>query len=151
MASAMNIDFQTEIALLKTGYLPSPEEASYFQARVVQNTGIIHQLDEEIASLAIQKDALESKRAQFVRSSEIAKAFLAPIRRIPVEISQQIFGYVIPKLYYHILSSQQRLSITGLEQTVPNNSFFSDQRKSRAALSLVCHVWWNIISSTPDF
>jgi hypothetical protein len=142
----MNIDFETEMALLKTGYFPSPEQASNFQARIMQNTDTIHHLDEELADLAKKQDALESKRAQFVRSSQIAKAFLSPIRRIPVEIIQQILGYVIPELYRHILSS-----ITGLEEEFERITFFHDLCQSRTALSLVCHVWWNIISNTPDF
>ena len=51
---------QTEIALLRTLHLPTPEDISDFEARVTQTADGIDDIDGEICNLRAQINALKS-------------------------------------------------------------------------------------------
>ncbi|KAJ7762571.1 hypothetical protein B0H16DRAFT_1529247 [Mycena metata] len=83
-------------AKLGTNYSPEDEEILEIQAFLVEPTLRLNRLDDKIAELeqAIQK--LKEERKDFRAFVDAHKALVSPVRRLPIDIIQEIFLACLP-------------------------------------------------------
>ena len=74
---------------LAAGYLPSVEEVDAIRSRNMEREVLITGINEEIATLC-------ARRRRLITASTIGKAIIAPIRKIPVEVLEEILFQSIP-------------------------------------------------------
>ncbi|KAJ7769910.1 hypothetical protein B0H16DRAFT_1307084 [Mycena metata] len=83
-------------AKLGTNYSPEDEEISEIRAFLVEPTLRLNRLDDKIAELeqAIQK--LKEERDDFRAFVDAHKALVSPVRRLPIDLIQEIFVACLP-------------------------------------------------------
>ncbi|CAA7263509.1 unnamed protein product [Cyclocybe aegerita] len=99
-----------------TNYAPTDEEASQIKnlisvplVQVAQIKEKMAQIKREITDLQQQYDAWEGTCSSILREASVQdyQALLAPIRRLPPEILQQIFLFSIPDNHYAVISPNE--------------------------------------------
>ncbi|KAF7291134.1 F-box domain-containing protein [Mycena indigotica] len=76
---------------LGTNYCPTDDEFSHIQKLIEEPLKSLHQLDARIFDLQKALNALLAERDTITSFIESHKSLLAPIRRLPVEVLQEIF------------------------------------------------------------
>ncbi|KAF9462332.1 hypothetical protein BDZ94DRAFT_1166046, partial [Collybia nuda] len=82
--------------LLSTNYVPPKDELDELRRLLVDPIDELKQLDIELAHLRNVIDRLSSKRDQLYISIVRHKNLMAPLRRIPEELLQEIFFHCLP-------------------------------------------------------
>ncbi|KAJ7646462.1 hypothetical protein FB45DRAFT_890525, partial [Roridomyces roridus] len=79
-----------------TNYCPTDEEIVAIQSLIIGPSLRVHALDDEIAALHQKLDALKEERDGVIAYVESHKALLSPVRRLPLDIVQEIFVTCLP-------------------------------------------------------
>ncbi|KAJ7052230.1 hypothetical protein C8F01DRAFT_1171358 [Mycena amicta] len=106
---------------LATNYCPTDEESLQIRALLVEPTSRLQQLDEKIRVLTEERDEL----AAFIAGHQ---ALLAPIRRVPSDVLQEIFERCTPSGTNCVMSSTE----------------------APAVLTHVCGPWRTLALATPS-
>ncbi|KAL1735672.1 hypothetical protein EV714DRAFT_267813 [Schizophyllum commune] len=80
-----------ELLALRAGVAPSQAEASCVQAKLASTEPHLSVVEEELEVLRRSVGRLERQRKALTRRLGIWRTFLAPVRRLPVEILSRIF------------------------------------------------------------
>ena len=80
-----------ELLALRAGVAPSQADASCVQARLASTEPHLSVVEEELVVLRRSVSRLERQRKSLTRRLGIWRTFLAPVRRLPVEILSRIF------------------------------------------------------------
>ncbi|KAJ7741322.1 hypothetical protein B0H16DRAFT_1890506 [Mycena metata] len=81
---------------LGTNYCPTDEEASDIKSFLVEPGLRLRRLDDKIAELQNELDKLAAERESLVVYIDGHKALISPLRRLPLDIVQEIFLACIP-------------------------------------------------------
>ncbi|KAJ6501986.1 hypothetical protein C8R45DRAFT_819275, partial [Mycena sanguinolenta] len=81
---------------LGTNYCPTDQEVVEIRSLLVQPTVRIQSLDDKIASLQKTMDKLVEERDGLQSYVEAHRALISPVRRLPLDIIQEIFVACIP-------------------------------------------------------
>ncbi|KAK7058484.1 hypothetical protein VNI00_002118 [Paramarasmius palmivorus] len=82
------------IQALRSNFLPPRLELSQMQALESAERLELEQLEETITSVQDTLKELENRRDTLRQASQLRKSWLAPIRRLPVEVLKEIFTHV---------------------------------------------------------
>ena len=85
---------------LTTGYLPSVEEANAIRTRNMKRGKLIRGIYKEITTL-------RARRRRLIVASTIGKAIIVPIRKIPVDVLEEILFQCIPPFNYKLARSHE--------------------------------------------
>ena len=124
--SALNLMDEDESSLA-TNYLPSVEEANAIKSRNMKRGKLIRGINDEIATL-------RARRRRLIAASTIGKATIAPIRKIPVEVLEEIFFQCIPPFDSKLVETEEY------------HLYPQDVSK---LLGNVCKEWGTIINDSP--
>ncbi|KAJ6472789.1 hypothetical protein DFH09DRAFT_953876 [Mycena vulgaris] len=81
---------------LGTNYCPSDEETIAIQTLLVEPTLRLQRLDDDIADLRKALDKLADEREKLCAYVDAHKVLIMPVRRLPLDIIQEIFVACIP-------------------------------------------------------
>ncbi|KAJ7443020.1 hypothetical protein FB451DRAFT_1376845 [Mycena latifolia] len=112
---------------LGTNYCPQDEEISQIQTLLVEPTLRLKCLDDEIAVLQKALDKLAEERAGISAYVDAHKALISPVRRLPLDIIQEIFTACLP--------THRNCVMSAVEAPV--------------LLGRICSSWRSISLSTP--
>ncbi|KAJ7140792.1 hypothetical protein C8R44DRAFT_761894 [Mycena epipterygia] len=112
---------------LGTNYCPTDEEMTEIQSLIVEPGLRLQRLDDEIADLQKAIDKLAEERASLDAYVEAHKALISPVRRLPLDVIQEIFVACIPTHRNCVMSA----------------------REAPVLLGRICSSWRAISLSTP--
>ncbi|KAF7334841.1 hypothetical protein MSAN_02370900 [Mycena sanguinolenta] len=92
---------------LGTNYCPSDEELLEINALLVEPTLQLKGLDDEITKLQKAIDKLAEERGRVAAYVEAHKALLSPIRRLPLDIVQELFVACLPTHRNCVMSASE--------------------------------------------
>ncbi|KAF8522964.1 hypothetical protein BU17DRAFT_64163 [Hysterangium stoloniferum] len=130
-----------DIKLLSTDYAPMSSEAAEIRSLATIRHSELSSLNDAIRALESQLLAFKAKRVEVETSLTVANALLAPIRRIPIEILQEIFVQAIPAFRENIDPSS--------DDSLPWDFDEHHPQKVRASIVLVCRRWKVVAENTP--
>ncbi|KAJ7743330.1 hypothetical protein B0H16DRAFT_1245385, partial [Mycena metata] len=81
---------------LGTNYCPSDEEIIDIRAFLIEPKSRLKRLDDKVADLQKAIDSLTEERASVRSFVDAHDALLSPIRRLPLDIVQEIFVACLP-------------------------------------------------------
>ncbi|KAF7376865.1 hypothetical protein MSAN_00104000 [Mycena sanguinolenta] len=113
---------------LGTNYCPSDEELLEINALLVEPTLQLKGLDDEITKLQKAIDKLAEERGRVAAYVEAHKALLSPIRRLPLDIVQELFVACLPTHRNCVMSASEAPLLLGR----------------------ICSSWRAILLSTPQ-
>ncbi|KAJ7741295.1 hypothetical protein B0H16DRAFT_1728553 [Mycena metata] len=114
-------------SLLGTNYSPTDEEVPKIKALLAEPAFRLKRLEDEIRELQKTLDELAAERDSLVGYMDSHRALLSPIRRLPLDILQEIFLACIP--------THRNCAMSALEAPV--------------LLGRICSSWRSISLSTP--
>ncbi|KIJ38932.1 hypothetical protein M422DRAFT_175893, partial [Sphaerobolus stellatus SS14] len=94
--------------ILTTGFAPCPREAVSIRERVDEEKKQLKWIDKAIDTLEIVLRRLRTQREVTKTSCEIAEELVSPMRRLPVELMQNIFIHAVS-----VLDISMRGALTG--------------------------------------
>ncbi|KAJ6594657.1 hypothetical protein B0H19DRAFT_912125, partial [Mycena capillaripes] len=100
-------------AQLGTNYCPKDEEIIDIKALLVEPTLRLKRLDEEIADLQKAINKLAAERDGLGTFVESHKALISPVRRLPLDIIQEIFVACIPTHRNCVMSASEAPVLLG--------------------------------------
>ncbi|KAJ7782477.1 hypothetical protein DFH07DRAFT_909305 [Mycena maculata] len=109
-STTMSSPFATRLA---TKYCPTDDEVLEIKALLVEPTLKAKGLDDEIAELQKAIDKLTQERDSLVAYVEAHKALIAPMRRLPLDIIQEIFVACLPTHRNCVMSAIEAPVILG--------------------------------------
>ncbi|KAJ7443013.1 hypothetical protein FB451DRAFT_96141 [Mycena latifolia] len=112
---------------LGTNYCPQDEEISEIQTLLTEPTLRLKRLDDEIADLQKALDKLAEERAGLSAFVDAHRALISPVRRLPLDIIQEIFVACLP--------AHRNCVMSAVEAPV--------------LLGRICSSWRSISLSTP--
>ncbi|KAJ7441737.1 hypothetical protein FB451DRAFT_1190924 [Mycena latifolia] len=112
---------------LGTNYCPQDEEVEEIQALLTEPILRLKRLDDEIADLQKALDKLAEERAGLSAFVDAHKALISPVRRLPLDIIQEIFVACIP--------THRNCAMSAMDAPV--------------LLGRICSAWRAISLSTP--
>ncbi|KAJ7045146.1 hypothetical protein C8F04DRAFT_1067861 [Mycena alexandri] len=98
---------------LGTNYCPTDEEVPQICALLVDPSSRLKQLDDEIADLQKAIDKLAEKRAGLAAFVDAHKALLSPIRRLPLDVIEEIFVACLPTHRNCVMSASEAPVLLG--------------------------------------
>ncbi|KAJ7161825.1 hypothetical protein C8R43DRAFT_991535 [Mycena crocata] len=98
---------------LGTNYCPSDEEVADIQALIFESSPQLNSLTDEIAAMQRSIDKLTKERDSLAAYLEAHKALLSPIRRIPLDIIQEIFIACTPAHRNCVMSAKEAPVLLG--------------------------------------
>ncbi|KAJ7782565.1 hypothetical protein DFH07DRAFT_791142, partial [Mycena maculata] len=98
---------------LGTNYCPTDEEVVEIKALLIEPTLKVKRLDNEIAELQRAIDKLAEERDGLVAYTEAHKALITPIRRLPLDIIQEIFVACLPTRRNCVMSAREAPVLLG--------------------------------------
>ncbi|KAJ7211823.1 hypothetical protein B0H12DRAFT_1195034, partial [Mycena haematopus] len=113
---------------LGTNYCPTDEEVLEIKALLVEPTLQLKGLDDEITNLQKAIDNLAEERHRIGAYVEAHKALVSPIRRLPLDIIQELFVACLPTHRNCVMSASEAPVLLGC---------------------IVCSSWRTISLSTP--
>ncbi|KAK7058506.1 hypothetical protein VNI00_002140 [Paramarasmius palmivorus] len=136
-----------DIQVLRSNRLPTQTEASQIPIFVETSTAELERLEKEIRVLEVQRDALR-------QDIERRRSWLAPIRRLPVEILGEIFSFACLGDFSLDISSTRsyrECPVPECEQCESERAFvLKNIIAPTYSLSHVCHHWRCIINVSPQ-
>ncbi|KAJ6526969.1 hypothetical protein DFH09DRAFT_165321 [Mycena vulgaris] len=112
---------------LGTNHCPSDEELTEIKALLVGPTLQLKRIDDEIADMYKAIDRLTKERVHLSGYVEAHKALVSPVRRLPLDIIQEIFMACIPSHRNCVMSA----------------------REAPVLLGRICSSWRSMSLSTP--
>ncbi|KAJ6594658.1 hypothetical protein B0H19DRAFT_67244 [Mycena capillaripes] len=100
-------------ARLGTNYCPKDEDIVDIKALLVEPSLRLKRLDEEIADLQKAIDKLAAEREELGTFVESHKALISPVRRLPLDIIQEIFVACIPTHRNCVMSASEAPVLLG--------------------------------------
>ncbi|KAJ6562581.1 hypothetical protein B0H19DRAFT_1069186 [Mycena capillaripes] len=100
-------------ARLGTNYCPKDEEILEIKALLVEPTLQLKRLDEKIADLQIAIDRLAAERDVLGAFVDGHKALISPVRRLPLDIVQEIFVACLPTHRNCVMSAAEAPVLLG--------------------------------------
>ncbi|KAF8901101.1 hypothetical protein CPB85DRAFT_1228015, partial [Mucidula mucida] len=119
--------------LLRSNYPPCEAELTDFRNVVEQFPRIIQDIDQRIDSVKEVLKSLHAARKQAESHVADAKSLIHPIRSLPNEILHEIFTYCVPRDADFIPVTVDSL----------------DPRFAPWTLARVCHIWRELVISSP--
>ncbi|KAJ7473352.1 hypothetical protein FB451DRAFT_1249075 [Mycena latifolia] len=113
--------------MLGTNYAPKDEEIAEIQALLVEPTHQLERLDAEMATMQMALDKLAEERDRLATYVAEHKALISPVRRLPLDIIQEIFIACMPTHRNCVMTA----------------------REAPVLLGRICSAWRNISLSTP--
>ncbi|KAJ7913524.1 hypothetical protein B0H13DRAFT_2468593 [Mycena leptocephala] len=98
---------------LGTNHCPSDEEVLKIRAHLVQPIHRLKRLDDEIADLQRAIDKLADERETLGVYVEAHKALISPVRRLPLDIIQEIFMACLPTHRNCVMSASEAPVLLG--------------------------------------
>ncbi|KAJ6557851.1 hypothetical protein B0H19DRAFT_906207, partial [Mycena capillaripes] len=98
---------------LETNYFPDDEEVLEIQGLLVEPTLRLKRLDDEIADLQKAIDKLAEERNSLGAYVAAHKALISPVRRLPLDIIQEIFIACLPTHRYCVMSASEAPILLG--------------------------------------
>ena len=132
---------EDEIALLSTTYVPGVLETPRIKARLEAQIAEMKAIEQEIATLEARIVNLKAQRMDLEKRCEVGEALLAPIRKIPMEILEEIFVQSIPRFFLHYLEIDQAEDPLHPSDEHPHDA--------RARLGKVCRKWRSVTEAAP--
>ncbi|KAJ7140790.1 hypothetical protein C8R44DRAFT_761888 [Mycena epipterygia] len=123
----MSSPFSPFSSKLGTNYCPTDEEITEIQSLIVEPALRMQSLDDEIADLQKAIDKLAEERASLDAYVESHKALISPVRRLPLDVIQEILVACIPTHRNCVMSA----------------------REAPVLLGRICSSWRAISLSTP--
>ncbi|KAJ7140918.1 hypothetical protein C8R44DRAFT_603871, partial [Mycena epipterygia] len=96
-----------------TNYCPTDEEITEIQSLIIEPTLRLQRLDDEIADLQKVIDKLAEERASLGAYGEAHKALISPVRRLPLDVIQEIFVACIPTHRNCVMSAREAPVLLG--------------------------------------
>ncbi|KAJ7704793.1 hypothetical protein B0H17DRAFT_864942, partial [Mycena rosella] len=112
---------------LGTNYCPRDDEIAEIQTLLLEPTLRLQHLDAEIADLQKAIDKLTTERAGLDAYVDAHKALISPIRRLPLDIMEEIFVTCLP--------TDRNCAMSAVEAPI--------------LLGRICSAWRAISLSTP--
>ncbi|KAJ7196123.1 hypothetical protein GGX14DRAFT_673978 [Mycena pura] len=98
---------------LGTNYCPNVEEAAELKALLVEPVLRLKRLDDEIAEMQRAIDKLTEERNRVAAYISAHKALLSPVRSLPLDIIQEIFGACLPTDRNCVMSTSEAPVLLG--------------------------------------
>ena len=133
---------EDEIALLSTTYVPGVLETAGIKACLEAQMDEMRAIGQEIATLEARIVNLKAHRTDLEKRCAVGEALLAPIRKIPTEILEEIFVQSIPWFFLDDLEF-------GLAAEDPFRPGEEHPHDARARLGEVCRKWRNVSQTAP--
>jgi hypothetical protein len=133
---------EDDISILSTPYYPDNGEAQGISSRLKVRAERIEALEQTIQELCAQRDALQLTNA-------VGQSILAPIRKLPAEILEEIFIHCIPAMQFPLDLNEGEFDperMTGIHDVARSRhpTFI------RLRLTQVSSRWRSIIYGTPS-
>ncbi|KAJ6594704.1 hypothetical protein B0H19DRAFT_899198, partial [Mycena capillaripes] len=100
-------------AQLGTNYCPKDEEIVQIKSFIIERSLRLKRLDDEIADLQKAIDKLAAERDDLGAFVEAHKALSSPVRRLPLDIIQEIFVACIPTHRNCVMSASEAPVLLG--------------------------------------
>jgi uncharacterized small protein (DUF1192 family) len=110
LAFAMTSPFAPQLG---TKYCPGDEEVLRIKALLVEPTLRLIQLDDEIAVLQEAIDKLVGERNKLGAYVDAHEALISPVRRLPLDILQQVFIACLPTHRNCVMSASEAPVLLG--------------------------------------
>ncbi|KAF7376847.1 hypothetical protein MSAN_00102200 [Mycena sanguinolenta] len=101
------------VSRLGTNYCPTDDEAVEIKALLVEPILRLKGLDDEIMKLQKAIDQLVEERSRVAAYVEIHKALLSPVRRLPLDIIQELFIACLPTHRNCVMSASEAPVLLG--------------------------------------
>ncbi|KAF7334819.1 hypothetical protein MSAN_02368600 [Mycena sanguinolenta] len=101
------------VSKLGTNYCPTDEEILEINALLVEPTLRMKGLDDEITDLQKAIDKLAEERGRVAAYVEAHKALLSPVRRLPLDIIQELFVACLPTHRNCVMSASEAPVLLG--------------------------------------
>ncbi|KAF7376788.1 hypothetical protein MSAN_00096100 [Mycena sanguinolenta] len=101
------------VSRLGTNYCPTDEEILEINALLVEPTHRLKGLDDEITKLKKAIDKLAEERSRVAAYVEAHKALLSPVRRLPLDIIQELFVACLPTHRNCVMSASEAPVLLG--------------------------------------
>ncbi|KAJ7272082.1 hypothetical protein B0H12DRAFT_973195, partial [Mycena haematopus] len=101
------------IPRLGTNYCPTDEEVLEIKALLVEPTLRLKGLDDEITKLQEAIDKLAEERGRIGAYVKAHKALLSPVRRLPLDIIQELFVACLPTHRNCVMSASEAPVLLG--------------------------------------
>ncbi|KAJ7441730.1 hypothetical protein FB451DRAFT_1150497 [Mycena latifolia] len=98
---------------LGTNYCPQDDELAQIQTLLIEPTLRLKRLDDEIAELQRALDKLAEERAGLSAFVKAHRALLSPVRRLPLDIIQEIFIACLPTHRNCVMSAEEAPVLLG--------------------------------------
>ncbi|KAJ6456411.1 hypothetical protein C8R45DRAFT_1082120 [Mycena sanguinolenta] len=115
------------VSRLGTNYCPSDDEVLEIKALLVEPTLQLKGLDDEITKLRQAIDKLGQERSRVATYVDAHKALISPVRRLPLDIIQELFVACLPAHRNCVMSASE----------------------APVLLGRICSAWRTISLSTP--
>ncbi|KAJ6538775.1 hypothetical protein DFH09DRAFT_1283160 [Mycena vulgaris] len=106
-------DMRVELVELGTNYCPEDAGATEIRALLLESTLQVKRLDGEIADLQKATDKLKEERDGLVAYVEAHKALISPVRRLPLDVIQEIFMACLPTHRNCVMSAREAPALLG--------------------------------------
>jgi len=129
-----------DVSLLLTNYVPGVRETSVIRARIEAQSADMQSLDERITSLEFDILEIRKERVRLATSRAVGEALLAPMRKLPVEIMEEIFVEWMPEFL-----------LDDMERNMSHHPLPCSEHPHfvRSRLLSVCRRWRIIADSAP--
>ncbi|KAJ7875682.1 hypothetical protein B0H13DRAFT_2668812 [Mycena leptocephala] len=92
---------------LGTNYCPTDDEVAEIKAFLIEPTLRLKQLDDEISDLQRAIDKLRAERESLGADVKAHRALVSPVRRLPLDIIQEIFVACLPTHHNCVMSASE--------------------------------------------
>ncbi|KAJ7906828.1 hypothetical protein B0H13DRAFT_1716163 [Mycena leptocephala] len=92
---------------LGTNYCPTDDEVAEIKAFLIEPALRLKQLDDEISDLQRAIDKLRAERESLVADVKAHRALISPVRRLPLDIIQEIFVACLPTQRNCVMSASE--------------------------------------------
>ena len=124
--------------------MPGVLETAGIKARLEAQIDEMKAIEQEIATLEARVVNLKAQRMDLEKRCAVGEALLAPIRKIPMEILEEIFVQSIPRLFLDGI-----LVELGHANVGPLDLFEEHPHDARTRLGAVCRKWRNVTETAP--
>ncbi|KAJ7049963.1 hypothetical protein C8F01DRAFT_1181117 [Mycena amicta] len=100
-------------ARLGSNYCPTDDEAVEIKALIAESSSQLPLLDAQIATVQKSLDTLYQKRSGIAKFLEAHKDLVSPIRRLPVDVIQEIFIACLPTQRNCVMSASEAPVLLG--------------------------------------
>ncbi|KAK7058504.1 hypothetical protein VNI00_002138 [Paramarasmius palmivorus] len=146
-----------DIQVLRSNRLPSDIEVFQMPSFLEANTAELERLEEEIRHVRGTLEELQKRRDAIQRDTAQRRSWLAPIRKLPVEVLGEIFSYACLRDFSLDISSTRggykecplecdNWPCDGSGEMIILKSIIAPT----CILSHVCHYWRCIINASPQ-